>query len=1023
MSDKDAGRSSAGSPWRRGLRAATIAAVSLTVIGAPMASAQAGQAGLVPQAVGKAPAIPHGAVAAAAPASDAQLDLSVALAPRDQAALDSFVQQVSDPKSPQYKHYLGKGQFGGVFGATKQTIDSVTKALKDAGLNPGAATPDGLSIPVKATVAQAKSALGVDFAGYKLTDGRTTFANTSAPKLPAAVASSVTTVLGLNNLLKVSASHTTPTKTMQTSGTPTGAKPNVATPSVCPEIRDSGQSQQPPYFDTYDYWQPGSLGSSNAYNTSQLLTNYGDNGNGVTVAMIEFEDFDWNDIVEFQRCMGSHSNVNKLPFPGHGPTTPPNSSGVGIESALDIEYVNGIAPGATVNVYQGPDNGDLNIGAQIYQQMVNDDTAQVISTSWGLCEDDIRQHAPGLFNVEKNIFAQAAAQGQTVVASSGDQGSTGCFYDTQEPNKGLLNVSDPAGQPYVLSVGGTRKYGPNTAESVWNTPASGPYIGGGTGGGVSTVSYLSGAANYQAGKVGPGYQNLCNAPSGATCRQVPDVAAIADSNTGYLIAYGLSDPDPDGKRYREWTIIGGTSGSAPLWAGIMALADSSHACAATGPVGFANPALYQAPAGTFFDVTSGSNYLPDSGNGSGLYNAASGYDLTTGLGTPHAPQVVEAVCNAKAGPDGSAYSPVAPARLMDTRTDNTTLHGNGTRQLKVAGVGGVPATGATAVVLNVTVTNPSASSFLTVYPDGQPRPISSNLNFTAGVTVPNLVTVQVPASGIVDFYNLSGNVDVVADVFGYYSTDGASLYKAAGPARLMDTRDNGGAIGTGQTRTLPIEGAAGIPATGVTAVVLNVTATNPTDGSFLTVFPGGTTAPNSSNLNYSPGQTIANLVTVPVGADGTVAFLNHFGNVDVIADVFGYYTNAGGGLRFHPTAPARLADSRTGAGLINNNGVPIGSGVSTQVAIQNVNGAAGNNGPLGTAGALVLNVTATNPTAPSFITVYGSSGARPSSSNLNFTPGLTIPNSVVVPTNGGAINLFNFQGSVDVVVDLFGYFA
>src|SRR5882757_4122340 len=138
MSDTDAGRSSTGSTWRRRLQAATIAAVSLTVIATPMASAQTTQAGLVPQAVGKAPAIPHGAVAAAAPASNAKLSLSVALAPRNQAALDAFVQQVSDPKSPQYKHYLGKGQFGGVFGATQQTIDSVTKALKDAGLTPGA---------------------------------------------------------------------------------------------------------------------------------------------------------------------------------------------------------------------------------------------------------------------------------------------------------------------------------------------------------------------------------------------------------------------------------------------------------------------------------------------------------------------------------------------------------------------------------------------------------------------------------------------------------------------------------------------------------------------------------------------------------------------------------------------------------------------------------------------------------------------------------------------------------------------
>ncbi|WP_211762754.1 S53 family peptidase [Kutzneria sp. CA-103260] len=990
-----------------------------------MAAAQTTQAGLVPQAVGKAPVIPQGAVAAAAPASDAKLSLSVALAPRDQAGLDAFVQQVSDPKSPQYKHYLGKGQFGGVFGATKQTIDSVTKALRDAGLTPGAATPDGLSIPVTATVAQAKSALGVDIAGYKMPDGRVTYANTSAPKLPASVVPSVTGVLGLNNLVKPTPNYTAPTKQFAaTSSANSAVRPNLGTPGVCAEIRDIAAAQKVPLRDTYEYWEPYSLAQSYAYNTTQLFSQYGDNGNGVTVGVFELEDFDWDDIVEFQRCMNAHANVNKIPVAG-GPQTPGNANqGVGVESALDIEYVNGIAPGATVNVYQGP---DANVASdndvlQTYQRMVTDDTAQVISTSWGLCEADL---TTSYMTAEKNIFAQAAAQGQTVVASSGDQGSTGCYFRSGSPNSSLLNVSDPANQPYVTAVGGTSKYGPNTSESVWNTPASTdpkhPHVGIATGGGVSTVNYLSGSANYQAGKVGPGYQNVCNAPAGATCRQVPDVAAIADPGTGYLIAAGWEMQGT--AKVRDWGVIGGTSGSAPLWAALFALADSSHPCAATGPVGFANPALYAAPSSTFFDVTSGNNYVSDSGNNSGLYSAASGYDLTTGLGTPHAPQVVEAVCNAAPVTAGAKYTPVSPARLLDTRNTGQTLHGGSSLPLQVAGQGGVPASGATAVVLNVTATNTTGNSFLSVFPDGQPRPISSNLNYTPGVTVPNLVTVQLPANGKVDFYNNVGNADVVADVFGYYSADGSSGYKQAGPARLLDTRNTGPSLGDHGTRLLQVTGTQNIPTTGVTAVILNVTATNPTDNSFISVYPGGSPVPASSNLNFGPGQTIANLVTVPVGSDGTVSVFNHSGSVDVVADVFGYYTSDGTGLSFHATAPARLADSRTGSGLINNNGTPLGTGGVAQVAIQNVNGVVGNNGPLGNAGALALNVTATNPTDNSFLTVYGSSVPLPSSSNLNFTPGLTIPNAVVVPVNGGAINVFNHIGNVDVVVDLFGYFS
>jgi subtilase family serine protease len=997
--------------------------MGLTVIATPLASAQTTQAGFVPQAVGKAPAIPNGAVAAAAPAPDTKLTLAVTLAPRDQAALDAFVQQVSNPKSPQYKHYLGKGQFGSVFGATKQTIDAVTKALKDAGLQPGAATPDGLSIPVTATVAQAKSALGVDFAGYKLTDGRTTFANTSAPKLPASVASSVQTVLGLNNILVPKPTHTAPSKTGMTTGSGATAQPNVHVPGICPKMRDPAAATGSGYHDTYQYWEPYSLAQDYAYNTSALAEQYGDDGNGVTIALYEQEDFDWQDAVNFQNCEGAHGNINKITSVLGGPTTPGhatlhNDNGYGVESELDIQYAQGIAGAATINVYQAPESTTVDQVAQVYQQMVNDDTAQVISTSWGLCEADVQQNAAGTLAFEHNIFAQAAAQGQTVVASSGDQGSSGCYYASNAPNKSTLNVSDPAGQQYVTAVGGTRKYGPNGVETVWNTPASGGYPGVATGGGVSTAGYLSGAGNYQAGVTGPGYANVCNAPSGATCRQVPDVAALADPDTGYFVIYGYT---PDNQQWGFW-ITGGTSGSAPLWAGIFALADSSHPCAATGPVGFANPALYAAPSSTFFDVTSGSNYVPDSGSPA-QYNAAAGYDLTTGLGTPHAPQVVEAVCNAKAAVAGSSYTPVAPARLLDTRNNNSTLHGGSTLQLQVAGQGGVPASGATAVVLNVTATNTTGNSFLTLFPDGQPRPISSNLNYTPGTTVPNLVTVQLPASGKIDFYNNAGDADVVADVFGYYSADGASLYKQAGPSRLLDTRETGPSLGDHGTRLLQVTGTPGIPTTGVTAVILNVTATNPTGNSFISVYPGDAAVPASSNLNFSPGQTIANLVTVPVGKDGTVAFFNHVGTVDVVADVFGYYSNDGTGLHFHATAPARLADSRTGTGLISNAGSPVGPGGIAQVAIQNVNGVTGNNGQLGGAGALALNVTATNPTANSFLTVYGSSLPRPSSSNLNFTPGLTIPNSVVVPVNGGAINLFNHTGTVDVVVDLFGYFS
>jgi hypothetical protein len=210
----------------------------------------------------------------------------------------------------------------------------------------------------------------------------------------------------------------------------------------------------------------------------------------------------------------------------------------------------------------------------------------------------------------------------------------------------------------------------------------------------------------------------------------------------------------------------------------------------------------------------------------------------------------------------------------------------------------VPASGVGAVVLNVTVTGATASSFLTVYPDGKPRPNSSNLNFVTAQTVPNLVIAPVGADGMVDIYNASGHVQVIADVSGWFATGSPA---AAGglspltPARVLDTRNRTGGIagpvGATKTISLPVLSRGGVPASGVGAVVLNVTVTGATASSFLTVYPDGKLRPNSSNLNFGAGQTIANLVIAPVGADGRVDFYNASGNVQVIADVSGWFSS------------------------------------------------------------------------------------------------------------------------------------
>ncbi|MFJ9741435.1 hypothetical protein [Streptomyces sp. NPDC101166] len=370
------------------------------------------------------------------------------------------------------------------------------------------------------------------------------------------------------------------------------------------------------------------------------------------------------------------------------------------------------------------------------------------------------------------------------------------------------------------------------------------------------------------------------------------------------------------------------------------------------------------------------------------------------------------------------FEPLTPTRLMDTRSGLGVRKGkvgpDGTVSLQVTGEGGVPATGVTAVVLNVTATAPTAGSFVSVYPSGTARTSASNLNFTAGQTIPNLVVVPVGADGKVTFYNRAGSVDLLADVAGYYVTDGSgATYRPVTPDRLMDTRSGlgvrKGKVGPDASVTLQVPGKGGIPATGVTAVVLNVTATAPTAGSFVSVYPSGTTRTSASNLNFTAGQTIPNLVVVPVGADGKVTFYNRAGSVDLLADVAGYFTTDGTGSAYRPMAPARLMDTRAGLGVPK---AKVGAGQTVTLQVTGVGGI-----PATGVTAVVLNVTAVAPTTGSFVSVHPDGATRTSASNLNFTAGTTIPNLVVVPVLNGKVSFYNHAGSVDLLADVAGYYA
>jgi hypothetical protein len=376
---------------------------------------------------------------------------------------------------------------------------------------------------------------------------------------------------------------------------------------------------------------------------------------------------------------------------------------------------------------------------------------------------------------------------------------------------------------------------------------------------------------------------------------------------------------------------------------------------------------------------------------------------------------------------GARYHPLDPARILDTRSGlgapAAAVGPGSTMNLQVTGQGGVPATGVSAVALNVTVTGPTKTSFLTAWPTGVSRPLAANLNFVAGQTVPNLVMVKVGDGGRVNLYNYTGSTHVVADVAGWYGELGektGSRYTGLVPTRILDTRTGNGTpagkLGPKSSLSLGVTGRDGVPAEGVTAVVLSVAVTGPTAASFLTAWPTGSPLPVAANLNYVAGQTVSNLVVVKVGANGVVSLWNESGSTHVTADVAGWFgpDGAPGAAGYTSLVPARILDTRSGVG-----GTAVGAGSTLALQVAGRGGV-----PATGVSSVVLNVTATQPTATSFLTAWPTGVPRPLAANLNYVAGLTVPNLVVVKVgDGGKVNLFNKAGSTHLVADVAGWFS
>ena len=377
-------------------------------------------------------------------------------------------------------------------------------------------------------------------------------------------------------------------------------------------------------------------------------------------------------------------------------------------------------------------------------------------------------------------------------------------------------------------------------------------------------------------------------------------------------------------------------------------------------------------------------------------------------------------------PSGSVpdIAPLPPKRVLDTRDGTGGISGRLAPgrpvDLQVSGRGGLPpGPEVKAVLLNTTATGASSAGHLTVFPGGQAAPLASSLNYGRGQTVANLVLVPVGPDGTVRLLSNAGSPHVVADVVGYVSASSPSALVPLRPARVLDSRDGTGGVAgrlsPGMAAQLPVLGRGGVPSSGVRAVLLNTTATGASAAGHLTVFPGGARVPLASSLNYARGTTVANLVLVPVGADGTVRLLANAGSPHVVADVVGYVAESSAAA-LRPLPPARVLDTRNSTG-----GVP-GRLVPGRHVVVHVTGRGGV--PMTGVRAVLLNTTVTGATRAGHLTVYPGNAAIPLASNLNHAAGQTVANLVVVPVaQDGTIRMLSNDGTPHVIADVVGWVA
>ena len=728
--------------------------VPALILGSLLSSAAASAAGPAPPSsrialAQAAPQLPAGTTQWGTAPGGQVLNLDVVLAGQDSAGLAQAVAAISTPGSPGYRHYLTGAQYAAQFGPSPAEVAQASSALRAEGLTVGTPEAGSTLLPVSGTASVVSSALGTPLVSVQPPgESARSIVNTASPQIPASLDGVVTGVVGLDGLfqehsmLKTGHTGTSGTTQAPESSGPAGSGPATQSPAA---VAHAGTPQacagaQSAAFDgTYTSTQLASI-----FGLNQLF-GQGRTGIGQSIAIVEFEQYAASDVAAFQSCYGLSNPVRNVLVDG-GAGGPPQGGG---EAALDTEVAAVNAPSASLVVYEAP-NGDDAQAFDLFDRIASDDSSQVVTTSWGVCEADMpaadRQ-------TENGIFQRMAAQGQTIIAASGDAGSEDCFPTNRSTG---LAVDDPGSQPDVVSAGGTTMPSASaSSQSVWNdcqdslSLCSGNSSFGATGGGYSL--------EWPANPGQPTASGLDTTPCGlSACRAVPDFSYPSDPTAGGVAAYWNG----------RWTAFGGTSVASPTNAGLFA--DTNQGC--FSPLGRVGPALYaaqQANGDTFTDITHGNNDFTDTNLG--LFAAGAGFDAASGLGTPADQNLAPALQGADGCPSVAAVSP-------------NTGPVSGPGPITIFGGGFANATAVTFGSMGAGRIVAQSASTVTVVPPTATGPECVD------VTVTNSQGVSAQSSA--DHYGFGGDLNCgdgyrfVASDGGVFAFGGAGFYGSAGGTPL-----------------------------------------------------------------------------------------------------------------------------------------------------------------------------------------------------------------------------------------------